>query len=143
MLNIESIKNKYSNCNKKELRNNFNELIEIQWIEMKRIFNETEISQSLKFRFLYLYDQIKEMVVDKYLNIEVSFFILYNKRLERRYNVHEIEYQNCLDILNLFSDIENYLRNVKEVNLKQIHHLSKGVELMKKTNSKNREVVLC
>ena len=143
MMKIEEIEKKYSNYDKDDLKINFLNLLNQQWRDMRNKFEKTQVKQSFKFRFLYLYDEIMNMVEDKYSNIEISFFILNNKRLEKKYQSHDSEYQNCLDILNLFSDIEHYLKNVDDITLKQIHHLSDGTEVMKNNEIHFEEGILC
>jgi len=143
MMKIEEIEKKYSNYDKDNLKINFLNLLNQQWRDMRNKFEKTQVNQSFKFRFLYLYDEIMNMVEDKYSNIEISFFILNNKRLEKNYQSHDSEYQNCLDILNLFSDIEHYLKNVDDITLKQIHHLSDGTEVMKNNEIHFEEGILC
>ena len=87
MMKIEEIEKKYSNYDKDNLKINFLNLLNQQWRDMRNKFEKTQVNQSFKFRFLYLYDEIMNMVEDKYSNIEISFFILNNKRLEKIINL--------------------------------------------------------
>lgn len=143
MLDIREIKEKYNDQDELVIKNEFQELLSDQWTNMNKYFKTQEISESIKYRTLYLYDEIRNSIEDKFENINKSFFILYNKRLYKVDKLHSNEYQKCLDILNLFSDIDYYLENVDDVNLKNFYHLNNGVRLLAKNNNLSEEGILC
>ncbi len=145
VVKISDVRRKINAFDKESLKSDFRCKLDNQWKDMNNYFKTIDSSDSIKFRTLYLYDEIINLIDDKYPNIESSFFALYNKRLERKYNSYNDNYQNCMDILNLFSDIENYLKRIDNISLVKTHHLSEELEISKykNFNESSVEVDLC
>lgn len=143
MLDIKEIKAKYNDIDVTVLKQQFKQLLGEQWNNMQHYFKTQDVDESLKYRTLYLYDKIRGYIEDKSENINKSFFVLYNRRLRKVDNLHSNEYQKCLDILNLFSDIKHYLEKVDDVNLKSYYHLEKGVKMFSMIDNLNKEGILC
>ncbi|WP_114603594.1 hypothetical protein [Staphylococcus sp. EZ-P03] len=126
MLDIKEIKEKYKNEDATVLKQQFKQLLSTQWDNIQQYFKKQDVDNSLKFRILYLYDKITSIIEVNFEKFNKSFFILYNKRLNRANDLHFDEYQKCLNLLNLLSDIEHYLENIDDIKLKSYYHREKG-----------------
>ena len=91
-------------------------------------------SVEYKFRILYLYDEIIELIQDKGANVSNSFYQLYIRRLKASDYIHESAYYNFKDILNLFSDILNKLDRNEDNSLAKKHNFSDKNEIINKSN---------
>ncbi|MGE7364660.1 hypothetical protein ACQKKJ_15150 [Staphylococcus cohnii] len=136
MLSIKELKQKNSNLDKKRLVDEFTQQLEIEWERAQRLFEDEEFKNYVeyKFRILYLYDEIIELIQDKGANVSNSFYQLYIRRLKASDYIHESAYYNFKDILNLFSDILNKLDRNEDNSLAKKHNFSDKNEIINKSN---------
>ncbi|MCD8825445.1 MULTISPECIES: hypothetical protein [Staphylococcus] len=137
MLSIKELKKKNSNLDKNVLIDEFKQQLEMEWERSQTLFENEEFKNYVeyKFRILYLYDEIKELIQDKGTDVNNSFYQLYIKRLKANDNIHESAYYNFKDILNLFSDILNKLDKSEDNSLAKKHNFSAENDIINKTNT--------
>ncbi|MCQ9289303.1 hypothetical protein NQ035_10515 [Staphylococcus gallinarum] len=134
MLSIKELKQKNSNLDKVKLIDEFKQQLEMEWERAQRLFEDEEFKHYVeyKFRILYLYDEIVELIQDRGMDVSNSFYQLYISRLESSSYIHESAYYNFKDILNLFSDILNKLDRSDDNSLAKKHNFSYKNEIISK-----------
>lgn len=139
MLSITELREKSKQLNQEELIINFENALDLEWKRALTLFENNDFV-SLKFRVLYLYDEIKDYIHEKDTMLNNSFYSLYSYRLKNNNHCHNDPFNNAKDILNLFSDIKNKLDNIESKSLIKKHNFSEQNEITRK-NSGNIESV--
>lgn len=143
MLSLKELRQNNSSLDKSSLIKEFIHQLEMEWDRSQALLKDDEFQFNVeyKFRILYLYDEIVELIQDKGTNINSSFYKLYIKRLKSSGYTHESAYYNFKDILNLLSDILNKLEKSEDNSLAKRHNFSNNDEIVRKSNLV--EFVLC
>ncbi|MCO0861721.1 hypothetical protein WL766_10105 [Staphylococcus pasteuri] len=144
MLSITELRKKSKKLNQEELIINFENALDLEWKRALKLFENNDFV-SLKFRVLYLYDEIKEYIHEKDTMLNNSFYSLYSYRLKNNNHYHNDPFNNAKDILNLFSDIKNKLDNIESKSLTKKHNFSEQNEITQKNygNLEGTELELC
>ncbi|MBF7023652.1 hypothetical protein [Staphylococcus kloosii] len=134
MLSINELRSKNSNLNKSDLIKKFQDKLDCEWDRSRKLTENSNYEYG--FRIYYLYDEIKDLIREKKDIINISFYSLYIERLDTNTSLHEDNYYNLKDIINLFSDIKNKLDKIesksltKEYNLKDDQVIINNSEIM-------------
>lgn len=140
MLSISELRNKKDNLDKAQLIAEFQNELDHEWDRAKNLSDSNDFNE-YRFRILYLYDEIKDLISDKGKMVKNSFYSLYIDRLKSNTPLYGEAYYNFKDILNLFSDIKNKLEKIENKSLAREHNFKDNQDIIVNSETMESEYV--